>query len=246
MFIQGKRILIVGASSDLATDLNQTLCARGAKLGLHYNNNKKALSKYRESGLLRKFKKNLNSAISCRKLVDDFVGWAGGIDAIVQLSGNINRPIHWEKLTEKDWKFDLEMNLIMPFFLARWAADHMKSKGGRIVLISTASAAHGGGSTSLAYGAAKNGIECLAKALARDCAKYNILVNVVAPGFIQTKFHTKKMKKTKRQLEQRAKLVPLKRSGTKREFAGAVNFLLSDDSAFITGETITVSGGDWL
>ncbi len=246
MFIQDKSILIVGASSDLAIDLNRNLYARGAKLGLHYNSNKGSLAKYKETGLVKKFRKNLNSAASCRELVDDFVAWAGGIDCLVQLSGDINRAIHWDKLTEKDWKFDMDMNLIMPFFLAKRAIYHMKSGGGRIVLISTASASHGGGATSLAYGIAKSGIETLVKALARDCAKYNILVNAVAPGFIQTKFHTKKMKKTKKQLAKRTELIPLKRSGTKREFAGVVSFLLSDDSSFITGETITVSGGDWL
>jgi len=246
MFMQNKRILIVGASNDLAVDLNRQLLARGAKLGLHYNRNKKSLAEYRDSSLVKKFKKNLQSAVSCRELVDDFVAWAGGIDCLVQLSGDINRAIHWDKLTEKDWKFDLDMNLVMPFFLAKRAIYHMKPHGGRIVLISTASASHGGGRSSLAYGVAKNGIECLAKALARDCAKDKILVNAVAPGFIQSKFHTKKMKMTKQQLAKRADLIPLKRSGTKREFAGAVSFLLSDESSFITGETITVSGGDWL
>ena len=246
MFMQNKRILIVGASSDLAADLNRQLLARGAKLGLHYNKNKKSLDEYRDSSLVKKFKKNLQSAASCRELVDDFVAWVGGIDCLVQLSGDINRAIHWDRLTEKDWKYDLDMNLVMPFFLAKRAIYHMKPHGGRIVLISTASASHGGGRTSLAYGIAKGGIESLVKALARDCAKYNILVNAIAPGFIQTKFHTKKMHKTKRELSQRANLIPLKRSGTRKEFAGVVSFLLSDQSSFITGETITVSGGDWL
>ena len=100
--------------------------------------------------------------------------------------------------------------------------------------------------TSLAYGAAKAGIECVVKGLARDCAKYNILVNAIAPGFFMTKFHTEKMKRTKEQLEERAKLIPLKRVGTPEEFSGTVLFLLSDSASYITGQIIAVSGGDWL
>ena len=122
----------------------------------------------------------------------------------------------------------------------------MKNKGGRIVLMSTASASHGGGMTSLAYGAAKAGIECVVKGLARDCAKYNILVNAIAPGLFITKFHTEKMKRTTEQLEERTKLIPLKRAGTLEEFAGTVLFLLSDSASYITGQIIAVSGGDWL
>jgi len=122
----------------------------------------------------------------------------------------------------------------------------MRRTGGRIILMSTASASHGGGSSSLAYGVAKAGIECLVKGLARDCAPDNILVNAVAPGFIETKFHTRKMKKTADELRQRVQLVPMKRAGTTAEFAGAILFLLSEGAAYITGQTLTIAGGDWL
>lgn len=241
-----KKILIVGASADLATSLNEILYKSSAALGFHYNKNKKALSKFKESKRIGKFKKNLNCSKACCELVDEFVSWSGGIDGLVQLSGDIAKPIHWESLTEEQWHYDLAMNLVMPFFLVQRAVHHMKKNGGRIVLMSTASVVHGGGANSLAYGVAKSGIECLVKGLARDCAKYNILVNAVAPGFIPTKFHTDKMKRDRKQLEGRIQLIPLQRPGTTTEVAGAIIFFLSKRASYITGQVLTVSGGDWL
>jgi len=246
MDMKNKKILISGASSDIAASLVEKLCNSEATIGLHYNNNEKPLLKYTEDDRIKKFQKKLVSEKSCYELIDNFVGWAGGIDCLVQLTGDIKRPVHWEALTYDDWIYDLTVNLVTPFFLAQRAAGHMKGRGGRIILTSTASAAHGGGATSLAYGAAKAGIECITKGLARDCAKYDILVNAIAPGFIPTKFHTEKMNRTAEQLEERIKLIPLKRAGTTQEIADAILFLLSEHSTYITGQVIAVSGGDWL
>jgi len=240
------KILIVGASSDIAGALNGPLVKEGNVVGLHYRGNTAALRRFKEGKLLKKFQANLVSANACFRLVDDFVAWAGGIDCLIQLSGDIKEPIHWEGITEEHWNHDLKTNLVMPFFLAQRAIRHMKKSGGRIVLTSTASAGHGGGSTSMAYGVAKAGIECMVKGLARDCAQYNILVNAVAPGFIRTKFHTEKMKRSDKQLDDRARLIPLKRAGTPEEMAGVILFLLSGQSSYITGQVLAVSGGDWL
>jgi len=241
-----KKILIVGASSDIASALNRLLVKAGWVVGLHYRGNAAALKRFKEGKRLKKFQADLVSADTCSSLVDEFVAWAGGIDCLIQLSGDIREPIHWEGLTEEHWRYDLDTNLVMPFFLAQRAIKYMKKTGGRIVLTSTASAGHGGGSTSMAYGVAKAGIECMVKGLARDCAHYDILINAVAPGFIGTKFHTVKMRRNIKQLEDRAQLIPLKRAGTPEEVAGAILFLVSSQSTYITGEVLAVSGGDWL
>jgi len=246
MDLANKKILVVGASSDLAVSLNEKLHACGATVGFHYNKNIKPLEKYAVSDKVKKIQKDLNSPQACYELIDDFIAWAGSIDGLIQMSGDINRPIHWKNLTEEDWKYDLSANLIVPFFLAQRATYHMKKSGGRIILMSTASVSHGGGATSLAYGVAKAGVECMVKGLARDCAKYNILVNAIAPGFILTKFHTQKMKRTSEQLQKRVELVPMKRAGTPEEIASVILFLMSEGASYITGQTLVVSGGDRL
>ena len=112
--------------------------------------------------------------------------------------------------------------------------------------MSTASAAHGGGQDTLAYGVAKAGIECLIKGLAKGGAAHNILVNALAPGFIDTRFHKYNLGRSKELMNQRARLVPLKRAGRPEDVAHMAEFLLSEGGNFITGEVITISGGDWL
>jgi len=246
MELENKKILLVGASSDLAGSLNEMLYKTDNVIGFHYNTNEKPLSKYDEGNKVKKFQKDIDSSLACFQLVDDFVAWAGGIDCLVQMSGDIKKPVYWEELTESEWSCDLSVNLIMPFFLAQRAISHMQESGGRIVMMSTVSASHGGGATSLAYGVAKAGVECVVKGLARDCAKHNILVNAIAPGFFLTKFHTEKMRRNQEQLQERAKMIPLRRAGTTEELAGTVMYLLSEGASYITGQVIAVSGGDWL
>ena len=98
----------------------------------------------------------------------------------------------------------------------------------------------------MAYGVAKAGVECLVKGLAREGASSEILVNAVAPGFIETKFHTDRMERNEQELKERAKLVPLGRAGKPEDVARMVVYLISQGGNYITGECISVSGGDWL
>ena len=241
-----KKILIVGASSDLAAPLNEKLIKSDAIVGLHYNTSKKRLSNYKDGSRIKKIKAYLKSSNDCYKLVDSFVNWAGGINILIILIGGIKEAVSWEKLTDAHWKHDLNVNLIIPFFLAQRAISYMKKSGGRIIFTSTASASHGGGPKSMAYGLAKGALDCMTKGLARECARYNILVNAVAPGFIMTRFHTEKMNRSKEQLRARAKLVLLKRAGTSKEVSEAIMFLISKNASYITGHVLPICGGDWL
>lgn len=245
------RILVVGASGDMGGALVRLLVPWGVKIGAHYFENRGALDRaIMESGLdsasIKLFQADLSSQQACHMLVDSFVNWAGGIDGLVQLSGNIQKPCPWQELTEQEWLADLNVNLSGPFFLAQRAMHYMKEGGGRVVLMSTASAQHGGGATSMAYGVAKAGIECLTKGLAREGARHGILVNAVAPGFIATKFHTARMHRDEETLKKRAELVPLKRAGTPEDVARMIVYLLSSGGDYITGQCLAISGGDWL
>jgi NAD(P)-dependent dehydrogenase (short-subunit alcohol dehydrogenase family) len=82
--------------------------------------------------------------------------------------------------------------------------------------------------------------------LARDGAAHDILVNAVAPGFIETKFHTQVMGRSPEDLKKRAELVPLKRAGRPDDVARMIVYLLSPGGDYITGQCLAVSGGDWL
>lgn len=246
----GKRILVVGASGDMGLAVLQMLAHSRAKIGAHSYRSTR-LQQVAKNGRIgnsevKLYAADLSRKRNCHALVDSFVDWAGGIDALVQVSGNVSRPVAWEMLSQGGWLADINVNLSGPFFLSQRVATYMKSGGGRIILTSTASARHGGGGSSIAYGVAKAGIECLVKGLARAGAPYGILVNAVAPGFIATQFHSKRMGHDQEALERRAALVPLKRAGRPEDVARLIVYLLSPGGDFITGECIAVSGGDWL
>ena len=249
--LRGQRVLVAGASGDIGRALLQQLAPHGVQLGAHYHENRSRLEALAgelawPAERLQLLGGQLDGQASCHALVDAFVEWAGGIDALVQLTGTIANPCSWEQLTEAEWLQDLNVNLSGPFFLAQRAMPHMRENGGRVVLMSTASAGHGGGRNSLAYGVAKAGIECLTKGLARDGAAHNILVNAIAPGFIDTQFHTRRARRDAEAMRKRAELIPLRRAGSPDDVARLIVYLLSAGGDYITGERVSVSGGEWL
>ncbi|MCM1038206.1 MAG: SDR family oxidoreductase [Ruminococcus sp.] len=241
-----KKTLVIGASSDLASELIPILVHDMHLLGLHWAHNKKVLEEYEFRNHVKLFQQVIMNEEDCKNLIHDYVEWAAGIDNLLVLMGDINRNCHWSELSYKDMETDYSLNTIFPFLLAKYAFPYMTSNGGRIVFVSTASAQHGGGSFSMGYGMAKAALECATKGLAKNMAKYKILVNAIAPGYMDTKFHTDRMKRTSKELEERALYVPLKRAGTKEEFAGLTRYLLSEEAAFLTGQIITLDGGDFI
>ena len=244
------RILITGASGDLGRAVAQRLGHLGMTLGLQFRRDGNVVRKLIKeiSTEARGYRMQLDSKKNCHQLVDGFVRDFGGIDCLIQLHGDVHRVAHWSKLREADWLGDLKVNLMAPFFLAQRAVEHMEQQGmpGIVILVSTASAAHSGGTDSLAYGAAKRGLELVAKRLAKDCASSGIRVNVLAPGYIDTQFHEKTMKRSAKDRKARAKLVPLGQAGKPDDVARHVEFLVTGGSNFVTGQVLEISGGDWL
>jgi len=251
LFKEGTRILVAGASGGIGREVIRVFCQFPVLIGAHFFVQRQkleaALAAHQPcAAKVKAFQADLTRPSSCSELVGSFVQWAGGIDVLIQLTGGVLQPAAWTEITEENWDFDLAANLKGPFFLAQSAIDAMREKGGRVVLTSTASARHGGGPDSIIYGLAKSGIEYLVKALARVGAPHGILVNAVAPGLIDTDFHTVRLKRTPDQISRRADLVPLKRAGSPTEVASVIAFLASDLASYVTGECINVSGGDWL
>ena len=241
-----KKILVIGASSDLCIEMLPDFVNDMECVGLHYNSNREPLIPYSEKQNVKLFQQKFAPQGQCEYIVADFVAWAGSIDFLVIMTGNCVHPVNWRTLSESDLHEDYYINVIAPFLIAQSAVKYMKEKGGRIIFTGTASAQNAGGSNSLSYGAAKLALECIMKRMAKDLAQDNILVNMVCPGFIQSKFHTAVMKRSKGELEKRAEFVPLKRSGTMKEIAAPYLFLLSENASFITGEVLNVKGGDWI
>lgn len=241
----GSKILITGATGGLGTALiDMILQGPDCIIGAHGGSQRFDRPDPRVRSTVRLFE----TESDCIEVVDDFVSEAGGIDALVVLSGGINFSGHWKDMPARDWRQDMELNLDQPFYLARAAMRHMEASGsgGRILLTGTESALHGGSSTSFSYAIAKRGTETMVQGLAREGAENEILVNGVRFGYIASGFHERWHGRTPADMKERAELVPLKRGGTPSEAAALMIFLLSGWGRFITGQMIPLTGGDWL
>lgn len=239
------RILVVGGTGGLGREVIKMLLQSDvAKVGAHGGSQVFDSDDPR----VRSITKRLDSHEDCASLVDDFVQDAGGIDALVCLSGGIHFSGHWKDMPADDWQKDIDVNLNQPFYLARAAMRHMvaQGNGGRIILNGTESALHGGSAMSFPYAIAKRGTECLVEGLAREGAPDGVLVNGVRLGCIRSGFHERWHNKSDADMEERINLIPLKRAGEPEEAAALICYLLSGWAGFITGQMIPLTGGDWL
>lgn len=240
-----KRVLITGATGGLGRALvDMLLQGSDCIIGAHGASQEFPYSDDRIIPLSQAF----NSDEDCRATVNRFYEIAGGIDALVVLSGAIQYPNHWKDMNGSDWEREIDINLNQPFYLAQEAISLMKRQGagGRIILTGTESALHGGSAVSFPYAVAKRGTECMVQGLAREGAPDNILVNGVRLGYIASGFHQRWHNKTEQDMKDRANMVPLKRGGDPEEAAALMIYLMSGWAGFITGQMFPLTGGDWL
>jgi 3-oxoacyl-[acyl-carrier protein] reductase len=166
----------------------------------------------------------------------------GRIDVLVNNAG-ITRDQLLVRMKDDDWDQVLDTNLRGVFLMTRAVGKvMMRQKSGRIVNISSAAGAMGNAG-QVNYSAAKGGVIGLTKACARELAHWNILVNAVAPGLIETDMAAAIPAEARDTLVQQ---VPLKRIGTAKEVAEVVRFLAGEGAGYITGQVIHVNGGLYM
>ncbi|HZP35077.1 MAG TPA: 3-oxoacyl-[acyl-carrier-protein] reductase [Methylomirabilota bacterium] len=163
----------------------------------------------------------------------------GRIDVLVSNAG-ITRDQLLIRMKDDDWDQVLDTNLRGVFLMTRAVGKvMMRQKSGRIINIASTAGAMGNPGQAN-YSAAKAGVIGLTKAAARELAHWNILVNAVAPGLVETDMAAAIPAEAREALLQQ---VPLKRIGQAREVAEVVRFLAGDGASYITGQTIHVNGG---
>jgi 3-oxoacyl-[acyl-carrier protein] reductase len=176
------------------------------------------------------------------RLVDATKERFGRIDVLVNNAG-ITRDQLLVRMKDDDWDQVLETNLRGVFLMTRAAGKvMMRQKSGRIINISSTAGAMGNPG-QVNYSAAKAGVIGLTKAAARELAHWNILVNAVAPGLIETDMTAAISTEAREALLQQ---VPLKRIGTARDVAEVVRFLAGEGAGYITGQVMHVNGGLYM
>ena len=171
----------------------------------------------------------------------------GKIDVVVNNAGGLGGRSRFEEMTTDFYRFVMALNLDSTFFVSRAAIPYLK-KGKNATIINYTSNAgwNAGGPGAGIYGTSKAAVHAITRALAKDLAEYNIRVNAVSPGTIDTPFHAQ-IKSTKPEVFASWKNnIMLGRLGQPEEVAAVVSFLASDDASFMTAETVQIGGGQAL
>ena len=184
------------------------------------------------------------------RLVKEVKNLWGSVDILVNNAGGaLNTPYILEEIEEKDWNLVVDVNLKGTFLCCQAVIPEMVKQGrGAIVNISALAGHWRASLAGVQYTAAKAGLEGLTRQLAYDWGKFGIRVNAVAPTVTLTGERVQGLWESKSEEEKKKVLsaIPLGRLGTPGEVASVVVFLASDESSYITGITIDVSGGRYL
>ncbi len=245
--LQGKNAIVTGGSMGIGTATALALAAEGCNVAINYRRHDteakevvKAIEEMGRQGLA--VQADVASHGDAAKMVDQVVEELGGLDIMV-----CNAGINWDgviwKMTEQQWDQVINVNLKGYFNYNQAAAKvFMEQKGGKIVNISSINGLRGKFGQAN-YSASKGGEIAMSKALARELGKFNVNVNVVAPGMVMTEMARKIPPEF---LNKAVDETVLGRIATPEECADVIAFLCSDKSRHITGEVIKVDGGQYI
>jgi gluconate 5-dehydrogenase len=247
--LSGKVAVVTGAGKGLGRVFAGALAKSGAKLFI-VGRNKELLSKASEELAALGTECHWFSADICNESAlqnacNECVKIYGKVDILVNnaASARINNPL--ETVGFDEWKSVIETNLNANFLCARIFAQQMiKQKKGRIINLASMSGliinkgAHGG-----SYETSKFGVIGMTKAMATEWAKYNINVNALAPGYFLTEPNREFFKDNPDCMKTFTDLTPMNRIGDPPELEGAIVYLASDATSFMTGSVLVIDGG---
>jgi len=244
--LTGKVAIVTGASRGLGQYFARALAQAGADLILTSRTRDSLLSFQKEIESYGRRALALELDVREMDSIRTFTAAAldayGKIDILVNNAGcNVRKPA--SEVTESDWDLVLDTNLRGSFFLAQAIAveSMIPQQYGRIINIGSVTSV--AGFAGLApYGASRGGIKQLTMSLADDLGIHGVTVNCLAPGWFKTSQNAV-MYEDKEWLDYLCDRIPLKRPGLPPDLDGAIVFLASDASAYVTGQTLLVDGG---
>jgi len=234
---ESKKILITGASRGIGKDIALNSKEKGYKV-LGTSTTNEGVSSLKENGI-----HGLQLDLNDKKSVESFNGLLtqehSDITVLVNNAG-ITRDNIVLRMSEEEWTDVLNVNLNGAFKVTKTVLKFMlKKRWGRILNITSTSASTGNRGQAN-YAAAKAGIEAFSKSLAKEVGSRGITVNAIAPGYIQTDMTEVISENVKEEILSQ---IPLSRFGKPEEISQLVDFLISDEASYITGQTIHINGG---
>lgn len=233
-----KNIFITGGTRGIGASCVSLFSKKGYKVFTVYHKNDdaaKALSS--RTGCIA-YQADICDKEKISSVIDDICATYGSIDVLINNAGIAEQKLFVD-ISSEEWKKMLDVNLTGIYNVTHEVTKHMLRKGGSIINISSIWGEHGA-SCEVHYSAAKAGIIGFTKALAKELGLMGIRVNCIAPGIIDTDMNSHL---SNDEIADICTQIPLARVGTPDECAELAYFLASDDSSYITGQTIAINGG---
>ncbi len=235
--------LVTGGTRGIGAAISIALKSKGYKVAANYASRDDVAETFGKATGIKVFRWDISDFAACEKGVKEVEEAFGGTVEVLVNNAGITRDAAMHKMNSESWEAVVQTNLSSCFNMSRAVIESMRDKKfGRIINISSMNGQLGQfGQTN--YSAAKAGIFGFTKALAREAAGRGITVNAVSPGYIATE-----MVKSVREdiMKQILAQIPVGRLGEPEEVARAVLFLAADEASFITGETISINGGQYM
>lgn len=242
--LEGKNILITGASRGIGNGIAVTLASHGANIFFTYVNSKDSATaleeKIQKYGVkVRSYKSDASSFNESHKLVENIISDFDRIDVLINNAG-ITKDNLLLRMSEDDFDKVISINLKSVFNMSKAIQRFfLKQRSGVFIHISSVVGIKGNAGQSN-YAASKSGIIGFSKSLAQELGSRNIRSNVIAPGFIETEMTNKLDEKI---IDGWIKSIPLRRGGKTEDVANSCVFLSSELSTYITGQVLQVDGG---
>jgi len=239
-----KVVFITGATRGIGKQIAITFAENGYDIALNYRTQNEELEKVKQEIEKNKVtcfcvQGDISNFEDCERMSKEIIEFYGKIDVLVNNAG-ITKDTLLMRMKKEDFESVIDVNLVGTFNVTKHVIPYMmKARAGRIINISSVVGVAGNaGQTN--YSASKAGIIGFTKSLAKEVASRGILVNAVAPGFIETQMTEVLKEEIKEEI---AKSIPLRRMGKAEDVANVVKFLASEESSYITGQVLHVDGG---
>jgi len=235
----GHVALVTGGTRGIGAAITTMLAKNGARVAAGYSKGKDAAEALQRKLEAEGAQISVDHPEDCERVVAEVMKKFGRIDFLVNNAGiTVDKTVR--KMSFDDWRNVLDVNLFGAFCMIKSVLEHMIERGsGRIVNISSV-IGETGNVGQANYAASKAGLFGLTKSLALEMARRGITVNTVAPGFIETEMVGQIPKAA---LDAVIEKIPQRRLGKPEEVARVVQFLLEDESSYITGAVYTINGG---